>query len=516
MSRFRKYVHSLISGYALLGANIVYTLASIPLALHYLSREQFGLWSLVTQVCNFNALLIDFGLAGSVARILVDHKDDEGSTNYGAVIKTSALVLAIQGLFIAIAGIALGWWLPGWVDVPEKFTRVLGLLVMGQCLVLAGMLAMRIFAFILQAHQRYDICNYSLLAGLVVSLVVLWAGFEFGLGLFSLLAAAAVSALVSSVLCWWAVRHLELLPAQGRWGRVNRVTFNELFLYGTDLFLLSVGCQLIGACQVPVITRALGAEAGLVAAAVWSIATKSFFVVQQLVSRILDFSSAALSEMMARGERDRLLARYRDIVILTGSACVAVGLIAALCNQTFLQIWTRNRISWDVRNDFLMAVSLIVFCSTRCHIGFVGLTKRVGTMKYIYLAEAVLFVTSSYLAVRHFGLTGMIVSGIVTNFLFSGVFGLRRTMQFFGIHSGEVLRWIWPSARLFALLLALALGIRFFTAQISSAVVRFLVEASGMSAAAGLGLWFLGLPHSLRAEVKGRFQSWLHRRRTAS
>src|SRR5688572_30755658 len=295
MSRFRKFVHSLVSGYALLAANILYTLASIPLALHYLSPEEFGLWALVTQVCNFNALLIDFGMAGSIGRILIDYKDDQTSPAYGAVIKTSFLVLAIQGLFIALVGTALSVWLPRWMGIPERYAGVFGWLVTGQCLVLAGMLIMRVFAFVLQAHQRYDVSNYAQLGGLLASLVALWAAFESNLGLYSLLAGAGASTVVSSLTCWWASQRLGLLPGKGRWGRANRTIFRELFTFGTDLFLLSIGCQLIGACQVPVITRALGPEMGLVAAAVWSIATKTFFVVQQLVSRILDFSSAAFS-----------------------------------------------------------------------------------------------------------------------------------------------------------------------------------------------------------------------------
>jgi hypothetical protein len=40
MSRLKKFARSLISGYAMLGANIFYTLASVPLALHYLNTFQ--------------------------------------------------------------------------------------------------------------------------------------------------------------------------------------------------------------------------------------------------------------------------------------------------------------------------------------------------------------------------------------------------------------------------------------------------------------------------------------------
>ena len=47
MSRFKRFTHSLLSGYVLLGANILYTFASVPLALHYLSEKEIGLWGAV-------------------------------------------------------------------------------------------------------------------------------------------------------------------------------------------------------------------------------------------------------------------------------------------------------------------------------------------------------------------------------------------------------------------------------------------------------------------------------------
>jgi len=50
MSCLKKFTHSLLSGYIAPGANIFYTLASVPLALHYPGKPEFGLWALVTQI----------------------------------------------------------------------------------------------------------------------------------------------------------------------------------------------------------------------------------------------------------------------------------------------------------------------------------------------------------------------------------------------------------------------------------------------------------------------------------
>jgi O-antigen/teichoic acid export membrane protein len=47
MSRSKHFISGLLSSYAAIGVNILYTLASVPLALHYLDKDEFGLWNLV-------------------------------------------------------------------------------------------------------------------------------------------------------------------------------------------------------------------------------------------------------------------------------------------------------------------------------------------------------------------------------------------------------------------------------------------------------------------------------------
>ena len=75
MSRSKRFVTNLVSSYATIGINILYTVVSIPLALHYLDKEEFGLWVLVTQMAGY-LMLLEFGMSGSVARSLSDHKDE--------------------------------------------------------------------------------------------------------------------------------------------------------------------------------------------------------------------------------------------------------------------------------------------------------------------------------------------------------------------------------------------------------------------------------------------------------
>ena len=340
MSRFKRYAHSLLSGYVLLGANMLYTLASIPLALHYLGKAQFGLWALVTQVAGYVAL-VDFGLSATASRMLIDYKDRRASGDYGSMVQTGALVGLTQGSLVMIVGIVLAFVIGPILKVEAELQHEFTLLMIGQCVLVGLGFYTRILTHMLTAHQRYDIANYTQSILFATSFIVMWFCFERGMGVYSVLWANASGTLVVVVVNYLSCARLKFLPARGEWGRPNRKAFGELFAFGRDFFLFALGAQLINASQTILLTRLVGLEA----AAVWSVCTRTFLVLSQVVYRIFDYSSAALAEMMVRGERLLLQKRFREIVTFSASLGVAGATMLALCNSSFISVWTSGRIN---------------------------------------------------------------------------------------------------------------------------------------------------------------------------
>ena len=118
MSRLKNFTSSLMSSYALLGVNILYTLGAVPLALHYLSKAEFGLWALTLQIAGYISL-VDLGMSSSVARILIDHKDGKAA-RYGGVIQSGFWVGAAQGAIALAVGASLVWFLGAWLKVGPR------------------------------------------------------------------------------------------------------------------------------------------------------------------------------------------------------------------------------------------------------------------------------------------------------------------------------------------------------------------------------------------------------------
>ncbi|HSU56756.1 MAG TPA: hypothetical protein VLT36_22045 [Candidatus Dormibacteraeota bacterium] len=497
MSRVHNAARSLASGYAAMVANVFYTLASVPLALHYLSKEEFGLWALVAQIGVYLTLL-DLGMSGSVARILIDHKDTRSDGVYGAVLKTGCLVLLIQGACIILGGGLLSLLLPGLLKVPAELGKTFQILVAAQCLIMGITFVGRILMNILQAHQRYDSLNYSQIGQLAVGFATQWLTFHWGWGLYSLLAAAASNYFFGTLYnLFWVVR-LRLFPERGHWGKATMGIFHELWSFGKDLFVLSVGLQLLNASQVVIISRTLGLDA----AATWTIATRTFQLAFQFVQRVFDFSSGAFAEMIVRQERATLRRRFRDMLVLSASLAVFVSISIAVCNGSFVALWTRGRIQWPLLNDALMGIVLLLTLVTRCFVGLTGCAKQIGMMRWVYFVEGVCFVIGAFVLAHFIGIAGVIISAIAANLVWSGTYGVRWAARYLEVSTAEIsLGWLRPALQYLALMLPVSIALSWLSFNLQP-LVRLLVDAGFLIVVGLPALWFIGLNSDVRGDVR--------------
>ena len=498
MSRSKRFVSGLLSSYAAIGVNILYTIASVPLAFHYLDKEEFGLWALVTQLAGY-LMLLEFGMTGSVARSLSDHKDHIEDGVYGNILRTGARVFAIQGFFVTLLGLAMAWFAPSLLNLPLRLQHPFALLMAAQALLNGCKLAMGSLASPLWCHQRLDLSNLAGSVSMLATFAVLWLGFHLGWHIYSLTVATAVGFMVGPGIIFFACRRLGFYPTREHRGHFDPQLFRELFHFGGGLFLMNLGTQLASASQVIVVSRLLGIEA----ATTWSVSTKIFGMAQQFVARVLDSSAGGLAEMVVRKESSQLQKRFRDLVSISAVMAVAASAGIALMNGPFIEIWTSGKVTWSPWNNVLLACVLFSTAVTRCHTSLVGITKQIRGMKFAYLLEGLAFVTLAVLLVPWTGLTGLLVAALVCNVGITGTYGIGRTAGYFGISWLKVLKWTTRPA-----------GILFITAGLFSltrapalagldATFRFGIGATVFCIAVLPTLWFFGMDPGLHIELTG-------------
>src|SRR5688572_33427423 len=101
MSRARHFIRGLGSSYLSLGVTAIYTAVSVPVALHYLTKSEFGVWAVVVQVAAY-LTMIDLGMTTSGVRMLMDYKDHPDDGQYGSFIKTAMLTQAVQAVAVLV------------------------------------------------------------------------------------------------------------------------------------------------------------------------------------------------------------------------------------------------------------------------------------------------------------------------------------------------------------------------------------------------------------------------------
>ncbi len=496
-SRSGRFLHSVVSGYALIGAQTAVGLLSVPLVLAYLPRREFGLWILVSQVGIFISM-VDAGLSTSVSRLLTDARRKMDDAGYARYVKTCWVAQTVQGACAFLLGCVLSVSAAGLFGVDVDLHGPFRNLLLCQALLVGLGFATRIVDLQLYSLQHQFVSNYAQVAGALVSLGLLAWGLQAGWGLYSLPAGALASwGLVSSVR-WVASRRLTLWPRGVMSAPWSLRELRGTSAMGRDVFLVALGSQLILSSQAIILTRACGVDT----AAVWAVATRVGFLMVQMVWMFFDQSMPALFEMAAQGERDRLGGRFRELTTVCACLGAIVAVLFACSNGPLLQIWTRGVVAWPDRNNALFGCWLFLLAAFHPHTMCVIVTKQIGFMRWIYLFEGATSTLLSLAAVRVWGLSGMIVCFLASSLVFHGPYGLMRSRREFGLSWRELaMDWYRPALTLAMVLVVVGYPLQRWTAAEGGRWLQLIVPAAAVASIGMALLPWVGLSSGSRRLV---------------
>ena len=483
MARLQRYLHALASGYLVLAAGAAFALASIPIALHYLQREEFGVWAIASQLALYLSLL-DLGVAPAITRILIEHKD---GPLLARVVTTAWLAQAVQAAAILVIGAAMATLLSGLLGVqPQWQAPFRNVMLLVTCLVSVAFLS-RVFIHLLDAHQRQHITNYAQLLLLAVNFGVLLLCLRSGLGLLSLPLGQLAGWIAQTVFCLAACLRQRLLP-RADW-RPYRPAFNAFMTLGRDVFLAQCGAQLILGSQVILLGRGLGSDA----AATWSVCARPFTLLLSSLWRPFDHSLPALAEMITRGETQRLSRRVQSLIRFTAATAAVAAVGLALCNRDFVLLWTRGRIEWAAGNDALLGLWLWLLALAHIPVMLLITAKRVGWLSWLMLADGVCGIVLAHVLIPRLGIPGLLLAFLATNLLLHWHYGFRRTAELFSLGFRRALcSWLGPVIPVAALAGAAGWGVH---TLLHSAPLAFRLATTGLTVAlaglAGILRWVL-------------------------
>ncbi len=441
-------------------------------------------------------------MSAATARILVDHKDHRDGSDYGSVILTGFLVFTIQSFIVLAVGIPAAPWIVSLVGVPSGLAEVATQLLRWLALTSALSLAFRVYGSVLYANKRLDLIHAFIGANMLFGLALLAAILIAGGGLKGLRWLFLAQAAIGIILPILACHKLELLPNRGHWGGPSMWRFRELFGFGKDIFLVNVGNQVLEASQLIIVTRTMG----LTAAAIWSVSTKLFGLVYQLVTKIEGTAIVFFAEMMVRGEKEKLAARFRQVYQLTSAIAVVSLAIVVAINGPFVSVWAKPSLAWPVTLSALFAVAVALNAMTRCSSDLIIHTKKIGAFRYVYFVEALVFVLLALWLSAHFGFYGILGASIVCLLIFRATYTTWRMASYFQIVA-ITFWWTWLKRPLLAgvILLPFVISSPWVVNSVSNLWGQLFIAATWVGMPATITLLFVALPRDVRKEFAQRW-----------
>jgi O-antigen/teichoic acid export membrane protein len=208
--------------------------------------------------------------------------------------------------------------------------------------------------------------------------------------------------------------------------------------------------------------------------------------------------------MQVRGEFERLWRRYRGLFITTNVFAGVCAVLFAACNGPFVTLWTQGKFSWPPMDNVLLAIWLVMSAQQCCHNSLIMCLKEIGILKYIILAEGIVFVGVALVVLRHFGITGMLVCSLLATTLFTWLSGVWRVAELSKM-GWKPLVWDWqkPLVRVLIAMVPVWLAIE-WALHGSPDWLRLIVNGGVLTV---IGVWVslrFALPSGMVAEIIGK------------
>jgi O-antigen/teichoic acid export membrane protein len=267
------------------------------------------------------------------------------------------------------------------------------------------------------------------------------------------------------------------------------------------MFLINLGGQILDASQLMIVARTMG----LGAAAVWSVSTKLFTLIYQLVTKVEGTAIVIFSEMMVRGEMPLLARRFRQVYQLTAGLAAVSLAVAVGINPYFTAAWAEPALVWPAGLGLLLAAVTYLNCVTRCHVDLVMHSKAIRGLRFVYFFEALGFVILAVAASGRIGFSGVLLPALLCAIVFRGIYTTRRTADYFAIPASTVSGfWLVRSLLVFTGLLPFALTTGWVAGLAVNPWIKLALAAAWTGIPAALALLTVALPRDVRAEFLGR------------
>lgn len=417
--RHRRMFWSAFANTGARGTGIVTTLITVPLTIHYLGTERYGMWMTISSLIALFAF-VDFGL-GSGLMTSISHAHG-ANDEVGARKLTSTSFLFFLGIASAL-GLVLGVVAPllPWASL-YNVTSAEAVADAGPATIvflacnLVG-LPLSIAEQVRAGYQSSFSHSFWVGLGNVFSLVSVLVAIHFKAGLpwlvVSMAGGPVVAALLSFISLFWFERP-QLRPSPGFF---SRAATDDLFRTGGLFVALHIAAFLSQGSDNFILIQLVGGDA----VARYSVAIRLFGLAPMLLTLLTTPLWAAYGEAIARHDIDWVRTTLGRSLLLTAVVASAASVALLIIGRPLIVLWVGEAV--------LPPQSLLVGMAIWSVIGVVGhtlsmLLNAARVIRFQLICATLMTIavlTLKIVLTKHWGLPGIVWGAILGYVPFSGI-----------------------------------------------------------------------------------------------
>lgn len=475
----------IILSYLSIGINSLVALVYVPMLLHYLTKDQYGIYQLMGSLIAYLSIM-DFGLSNTTTRYLSQAYTKKDFTRANSIIDTSLALYLIIGAVLVLAGVVFyGFITPLYghtLSVSDLATAKQIFLIM--LFNIGVTIPAHIFIAIINSHERFIFLRgMNLIKGLLQPLLV-WGILAWKASVLNLVLVQTVFALavitMNFLYCTWKLR------VRFRLNFTHKALMKELTGFSIFVFLHALVDQVYWRLGQLV----LGAVSGAAAVANYAIAMQLILAYTFIPSTMSGVFLPQLSSIAAKTTDLREIdAIFCKLSRLQFTIVMLLFIGFAFLGKTFITLWVGPGYSICYWIALIIMVAYILDVSQNIGNAILQALKKHAFRAYVYIVMALLNVCLCIPFGKLYGEIGCAVSTAICLLLGSGIainwyyahIGLDLK-RFFG-NLLDTLKGILPAVIL--------IQMGFFLFPLQNTWVSFLIHGCLVTGVYALCAWFL-------------------------
>ncbi|HWR26484.1 MAG TPA: oligosaccharide flippase family protein, partial [candidate division Zixibacteria bacterium] len=315
------------------------SIIALPIYLHFLGYEKYGVWLVLATIMSFSKLG-DLGIGSAVAKYVAENHAKDDIKAVERYVTTAIYTLGISGLFVFLVILIFRSQIISAFNLDnDNFYEALRLLPYVGLLTLYVFIV-KIVETTLSGLNRMDLTSYYRLASRIVSLSASALLLYRGYGVKSLLFAFFLSEVISHLFFLYAIQRLTSISFL-RTENIDRDSLRHLLRFSSGL----LGGMSIGMLFVPLNKLIISRYIGVGAIPIYDIAYNVAMNIRGLAASGLGALVPEVSRLsvLTKTDTERILHIYRrsiKILLLIG---VPSFLMVFILATPLLQVWLQEK-----------------------------------------------------------------------------------------------------------------------------------------------------------------------------